>query len=529
MSNNKRAKSTNAGNSYQSEEKSPFSMKDFRVCSKCHGQGRITKPPSRKAKLRYKRRLENSDFENEMDSSSHSSTVVADGTNLSPPAPRFEPCFSCQSTGLQPVDSTGDNACVVNDLPLIAIVGGGIAGLALAIACRHRGIPHFVLERDAHFSQRRQGYGLTLQQASKALKYFGNADDILREGITSTKHVVHTTDGKVVGEWGLRKWGRPSEKKKKEPKRQNLHIARQALRYQLFRACDEYKIQWNSRLVEYQETETGVDLTVQTNGNEKLVTQTADLLVGADGIRSQVRKQFIGETTSPLRYLDCLVVLGICPLSGLDETARSHELLDGATVFQTADGHTRMYMMPYSTKEYMWQLSFPLPEQEASHYEQGSMALKEEAIKRCGAWHRPIPQILRETPVSLVSGYPVYDRALLEAAQLQGSKRVTLIGDACHPMSPFKGQGANQAMLDALSLANSIYKLCHVEKKGLDHALKHFEEEMLARSAVKVQASAEAVKFLHSDIAIQEGNVTRGGASKAAAATFAEDGSKAST
>lgn len=46
-------------------------------------------------------------------------------------------------------------------------------------------------------------------------------------------------------------------------------------------------------------------------------------------------------------------------------------------------------------------------------------------------------------------------------------------------------------------------------------ALKVYEEEMLARSAVKVKASAEAAQFLHSDVAIQKGNVTRAGAAKA--------------
>ena len=47
-------------------------------------------------------------------------------------------------------------------------------------------------------------------------------------------------------------------------------------------------------------------------------------------------------------------------------------------------------------------------------------------------------------------------------------------------------------------------------------ALADFEAEMLERSAVKVQASADAAKFLHTSVAIQEGNVTRGAASKGA-------------
>jgi 2-polyprenyl-6-methoxyphenol hydroxylase-like FAD-dependent oxidoreductase len=114
-----------------------------------------------------------------------------------------------------------------------------------------------------------------------------------------------------------------------------------------------------------------------------------------------------------------------------------------------------------------------------------------------------------------VSGYPVYDRELLKPELLEKAGRVTLIGDAAHPMSPFKGQGANQALLDALALARGIKKGCrplsHWREVGVrECVLTDFEAEMLERSAKKVRESAEAAEFLHSDIVLHESDEPRG-------------------
>ena len=181
--------------------------------------------------------------------------------------------------------------------------------------------------------------------------------------------------------------------------------------------------------------------------NDSIKQANADLVVGADGIRSAVRMIIIGEETTPLLYLGCIVILGICKLSEL-KYIQSH-LLDSATVFQTANGHERIYMMPYDAESVMWQLSFPMSEEDAKTISaKGTSALKEEACNRI-QWHTPIPEILAATEVVNISGYPVYDRELLNPEWLEKAGPITLIGDAAHPMSPFKGQGANQALIDA--------------------------------------------------------------------------------
>ena len=119
------------------------------------------------------------------------------------------------------------------------------------------------------------------------------------------------------------------------------------------------------------------------------------------------------------------------------------------------------------------------------------------------------------TQESFIYGYPVYDRALLDSELLEKANQVTLIGDAAHPMSPFKGQGANQALLDALVLARGISKGCRPRSQWRESGIRNsvlteFESEMIIRSASKVKSSAEAAQFLHSDTVLHEGDEPRG-------------------
>ena len=463
------------------------------ICPKCSGCGKKNSRVRKKARIRYQIAIH--EFEK----------AKGEGkASVRPKVTQFL-CAHCNGSGLIPV--TSHPLADSENYPHVAIIGAGIGGMALAVACLHRGIPFTLYERDSSFDARAQGYGLTLQQASNAIKGLGLTS--LKDRGNSTRHVVHTTEGKEITEWGMR----THSNIKKSPKRRNVHIPRQALRLALLeQLSDQAAVQWGHRLVCFKQCEnTSVELSFQVNG--KVKKAKADLVVGADGIRSVVRSLLIGEDRTPLRYLGYIVILGICSLEVLEDVESS--LLDSATVFQTVNGRERIYMMPYSSDAIMWQLSFPMTEAEAKALSaQGAQALKREACRRA-QWHKPIPQILSATLPVQISGYPVYDRELLKPDLLKNAGAFTLIGDAAHPMSPFKGQGANQALLDALSLARNISIACTPLSKWRETGvrgivLNEFEEEMFVRSASKVKDSAEAVKILHSEGVLREGYEPKG-------------------
>lgn len=464
-------------------------------CPECQGRGKKSRGLSKKVRLQYQLAL---------DQFKKNECV---GTAPVQPKGHIYSCLNCCGCGL--IHSASPPTADEENYPHVAIIGSGIGGVALAVACLHRRIPFTLYERDSNFDARSQGYGLTLQQASKAIEGFGVFS--LEDGVISTRHLVHTTEGKVIGEWGMRKWMQSVAKT--SAKHSNVHIARQSLRLALLEQLGGHDaVQWGHQLIDFNKCEDeSVALNFQVDG--KMKSCKADLVVGADGIRSSVRRLLIGEDITPLRYLGCIVILGICPLSALEGFDSS--LLDSATVFQTANGNERIYIMPYMSDSVMWQLSFPMPEEEAKALTtQGRQALKEEACRRT-QWHDPIPQILAATPEAHISGYPVYDRDLLQSEWLQKGGPVTLIGDAAHPMSPFKGQGANQALLDALTLARGISRGCRPlsqwRKTGIrESVLTKFEAEMLERSSVKVKDSAAAAQFLHSETVLHEGNAPRG-------------------
>lgn len=406
----------------------------------------------------------------------------------------------------------------------VVIVGGGIAGSALGIILSRSDVSFGLFEKDSSFGSRKQGYGLTIQHHD-ALSVLGLDEIVRSEDTVNDAHFIFSPKGELCSVFGRflddDAKQQPQTSKTAQKKRYNVHLPRQRLRELLLEKLEEKsEISWGWKLESYEHKDDDGIYVTMVNEEKKKRTIKTKLLVGADGIYSVVRKlrmESLGYE-DPLRYLGMLVVLGMTP--------SSHELCL-KTTFQTLDGTTRLFTMPFTVRRdgkgedvTFWQLSFPCEEAEALRLKSNIPELKKEIEKRCSTWHAPVPALLMNGPAENITATPVYDRGeaypfLKNFPNVIGSDCVTLIGDAAHPMSPFKGQGANQALLDGVLLGQCICKCFDKTGGKLDKAeimdmLKLAEQKMYERAEKKVEDSRKVAIRLHTSKDAAHDPATRG-------------------
>ena len=110
-----------------------------------------------------------------------------------------------------------------------------------------------------------------------------------------------------------------------------------------------------------------------------------------------------------------------------------------------------------------------------------------------------VESLIRDTDDVWATRLMDRDQMPLKRCEASKRSRVTVLGDACHPMTCFKGQGANQALADAPLLAK-----CLSQSKGTTATrLRNFEREMVQRAAPRARASFDAARYLHSPASIE--------------------------
>jgi 2-polyprenyl-6-methoxyphenol hydroxylase-like FAD-dependent oxidoreductase len=204
---------------------------------------------------------------------------------------------------------------------------------------------------------------------------------------------------------------------------------------------------------------------------------TGDLLVGADGLRSPVRRQLLGDGDPT--YLGSTIWRGLVasegmavpPGSGINWWGRGAEFL----AFHLAD--SKIYWAGV-TKE---------PRGEKP----GPGGHKQDLLDRFGAWTPPVPALIAATKEDAILRNDMYDRP---PAQHWSRGRVTLVGDAAHPMSPNQGQGACQALEDGVALGESVQRT-----SSLAEAFQLYERRRLRRANREVAMSRQATRGVQID------------------------------
>ena len=409
----------------------------------------------------------------------------------------------------------------------VAIIGGGVGGLATALALQRAGLPFAVFERDSE-NAARWGYGMTLQ-ATAALRDLGVLPAVLAKAsqCVSNEHWCFDAEGAILGYFG-RGRGCGGEEEGEEGsggggggggERGNIRIPREDLLRLMREALAPGSVRFGHCLASYAEApEAGEGLLRLQFEGATHAPFVASVLVGADGLRSRVRELALARAPpapAPAPAPPALSHMGVVLVLGL--SAAQHPLL-ASRGFYTLTGSHRLFTMPYAPATparpalTMWQLSYASAEHagsgEAAHAAaRATRALSSDALAALAAaavagWHAPVPALIAGSLPGTVWATSLVD--LGGAVAALGQRRVTLVGDAAHPMSPFKGQGANQALLDGPLLAAW---LC---KAPVAAAIRAYEREMGVRAGRKVAASRAAGVHLHSAAVLAEPGVVSG-------------------
>ena len=340
----------------------------------------------------------------------------------------------------------------------VIIVGGGIGGITAAIALKQQGIDVEVYERAAELKE--VGAGVSLwANALKALHQLGMKDALDAMSFVSQDAAVRRATGTFLSRTSahefIRRFGLPT-----------TVFHRAELLDALVHAAHGVPIHLGHECQDIGQDADGVTIHF-ANGT----TAKSDLLVGADGLRSVVRERL--RVPGELRYAGYTAWRGIAPF---DTTG----LIGG----ETLGCGQRFGLVPITRNRVYWYATDKAP----AGQRETAAAAKARLCDVYNAWHQPIPAIIEATDAAMILRNDIYDR---DPVDQWGSGRVTLLGDAAHPMTPNLGQGACQAIEDALVLAR-----CVAEGSGAA-SLRRYESERILRTASVVNGSRRVGQIVH--------------------------------
>ncbi|MFV0524981.1 MAG: FAD-dependent monooxygenase [Acidimicrobiales bacterium] len=340
----------------------------------------------------------------------------------------------------------------------IVIVGGGIGGLTAAVALRRTGARVHVCERSAELAAAQAGHGLVLwHNAVLALRAAGLGALPAAIGHELRHHQFWSYRGGRLSNWPVGEHGDRLGAPAYTVSRPALHEA----------LCHEVgdDLELGARCVGYEEDDGGV--VVRFDDGREL---RADLLIGADGLRSAVRAQ-MRPYEPPPRYA------GFTAWQGVSEVVP-----DGVPphTFRGVWGRGRWfvyYRLPDGRVYWDGVIGDRVLRDMDSVGEDGRTIL----TRQFGDWPDPVPALIEATTSDRFTPVDIFDR---DPVPVWSTRRATLVGDAAHPMTFNLGQGANQAIEGAVVLASSL-----VTESDIDDALRAYEAHRVDRISRMVRRS----------------------------------------
>jgi 6-hydroxynicotinate 3-monooxygenase len=343
----------------------------------------------------------------------------------------------------------------------IAVIGAGLGGLSVAGFLQRSGFIVKVYEQAPTFS--RIGAGIILSaNVTKALRRLDVERALVAAGITPHCYISRAWDtGETMYEIVF---DAASEARFGGP---YLNIHRGDLHAVLEQAVAANTIAFNHRLVGLEEKGDGVRLSFE-NG----VRVDADVVIGADGIRSKVREYLLGD--QPPRFVGAVAHRAIFPTDRL----RGFNIAD-CTKWWGRDRHILPYFMR-SKRDEIYVIGV-VPAAGWDSNEPSLPSSREALMAEFADFHQDLRHVLEA--VENVSLWPIYDR---ERDDRWSRGRVVLLGDACHPMRPFMAAGGAMAVEDA-----AILSRCLAIFEDTTEAFRCYERTRIPRVAEVQRISVE--------------------------------------
>ncbi len=338
----------------------------------------------------------------------------------------------------------------------VIIAGGGVGGLAAAVALRRAGIDVAVFEQLDKVGSTLVGGGFHLwPNAIRALREVGLDETARANGAPFEVTEFRSSRGGQLAKWPLTEIARKLDLF-------DVGIGRSELLGMLHGALDGASVSGGAKLVDFDHDPEGVTVRFADGREER-----GDVLVGADGLRSVVRAKLLG--TSEPDYAGYV---------------QWQTLVDGLTDLFPA-GVERITFGPGS-RSVMHHVSGGRLFWACVIYGSADGAGKAPGRKQLlldtfNGWPAPITAAVEATPEEQIVGLPIYDR---QPVQGWGRGRVTLLGDAAHPMTTNTSQGGNLAIEDGVVLARMLAGGDRPEA-----ALRAYEERRISRTTPMVKNS----------------------------------------